>query len=305
MSAHEATTPTLAILGASGAFGSAMLKELTPLADKGAIKLVLLHRPSSKLRVPPCAEGRELDIGVSSDADVKAALDGVDVLIDASNNTPPDASRRLHTQLASAALRTYVPADYTLNFARTPADAPTRVLADLMRAGEEAAALLPTAVVHNGTFEHWLFRAEATGLDAATNTLKLYPGAEGHKLPVTSVAYLAAAVRQIVLDESGGRVRPADVAGKRFTVTEYAASGDEIGAAVQRRSGTKPKIVPLTDSEVEGAAALGFEDAIAAGISKAWGTTGFPDDGTITFAPRGVTRRTLDDTVRDALCLGA
>lgn len=173
-----------------------------------------------------------------------------------------------------------------------------------MQGRDEAAALgLPMAVVHNGTFEHWLFRTDATGLDAATNTLKLYPGAESRKLPVTSLPFLAAAVRQIVLDENSGRVRVADVAGKRFTVTEYAASGDDIGAALYRRTGLKPKILPLTDSEVEGASALGFEDAIAAGISKAWGTTGFPDDGTIAFAPRGVTPRTLDDTVHDALCL--
>lgn len=81
MSAHDATAPTVAIIGASGALGSALLKELTPLAEKGAIKLVLLHRASSRLRVPPCAAGRELDVGTSDDGNVKAALEGVDVLM--------------------------------------------------------------------------------------------------------------------------------------------------------------------------------------------------------------------------------
>lgn len=73
--------PTVAILGASGALGSELVKELAPLADSGGIKLVILHRESSKVRVPPNAEGRVLDLGHSTDDELKAALDGVDILM--------------------------------------------------------------------------------------------------------------------------------------------------------------------------------------------------------------------------------
>lgn len=171
-------------------------------------------------------------------------------------------------------------------------------------------------------YEHWLFRAEATGIDVKTNTLRVYDGALDNKLPVTSLAYLAKAVREIVLDEGpsaeqreadeGTRdkrqedragVRVADVAGKNFTVVEYEATGNEIGAAIEAVSHIKPKIIPLTDSEVEGAEACGAEDAINVGICKAWGVRGFPPGESIEFEPRGVSKRTLDDAVREALCV--
>lgn len=187
---------------------------------------------------------------------------------------------------------------------------------------------LPVTSIHNGVFEHWLFNTEATGIDAYTNTLKLYPGAEEKKEPVTSLPYLAAAIRQIVLTEHSeaasaaeptpaeskaalestrrgpGSVRVSDAGGKRFTVVEYEASGNEIGAAIERVSGIKPKFVPLTDEECEACAAMGEKDpeaAINAGICMAWGKTGFPEGDSIMFTPKGVRARTLDDTVTEAL----
>lgn len=73
--------PTVGIVGASGALGSAVLKEFKPLAEQGAIKLVILHRPSSRVVVPDCAEGRILDIGESTDGHVKKAMEDVDILM--------------------------------------------------------------------------------------------------------------------------------------------------------------------------------------------------------------------------------
>lgn len=75
------SNPTVAILGASGALGRELVKEFTPLAERGGIKLRLLHRKSSKLQIPTCAEGRVLDLGNSGDGEVMAALHGVDILM--------------------------------------------------------------------------------------------------------------------------------------------------------------------------------------------------------------------------------
>lgn len=189
---------------------------------------------------------------------------------------------------------------------------------------------LPVCSIHNGVYEHWLFNAEATGIDVKTNTLRVYDGAMEHKLPVTSLGYLAKAIRQIVLDEGEsaeqkevddgmrdmregkgrddeeeGSLRVADVAGSSFTVIEYEASGNEIGEAIHCVSGVKPKIVPLTDSDVQGLEEAGPEDAINVGICVAWGKTGFQPGTSIEFEPKGVKKRTLGDTVREALCVDA
>lgn len=73
---------TVALLGATGTLGSNLLTQLASAHAAGKLTLVVLHRASSDTSsVPAGVEKRVLDPGAASEADVHAALKGVEVLV--------------------------------------------------------------------------------------------------------------------------------------------------------------------------------------------------------------------------------
>lgn len=77
------TVNTVALLGPSGLLGSNLLSVFGKLQSEGKIKLVLIHRASSKVDASkaPGAQSRVLDVNEASEDDIKAALNGVDILV--------------------------------------------------------------------------------------------------------------------------------------------------------------------------------------------------------------------------------
>jgi uncharacterized protein YbjT (DUF2867 family) len=74
--------PTVALLGASGNLGNAILGGLAKQQDAGTLNLIVLHRASSDTsRVPPSVQKRVLDSDNASEQDVATALRGVDILM--------------------------------------------------------------------------------------------------------------------------------------------------------------------------------------------------------------------------------
>lgn len=75
-------TNAVALIGPTGSLGSELFRVLSSLHSKGALKLVVLHRATTKLpSLPQGVEARILDINTATEADVHAALRGVDVVM--------------------------------------------------------------------------------------------------------------------------------------------------------------------------------------------------------------------------------
>lgn len=76
--------PTVALLAPTGMLGGNFLSVLGPLHTDNRLKLVLIHRGSSKVdvgKVPLGVETRLLDVETASEADIVKAVDGVDTLV--------------------------------------------------------------------------------------------------------------------------------------------------------------------------------------------------------------------------------
>ncbi|BEJ13297.1 hypothetical protein CspHIS471_0304710 [Cutaneotrichosporon sp. HIS471] len=280
------TKPTIGLIGASGLLGSAVLKALTTQQAKR----IVLHRPSSKLPALDAeTQTRALDIG-GSEAEVHKALEGIDVLINASSRTDPavDAAFLSHLANLPKPLKAYIPSDFSLNF--TPDE--TRDVAFIE--GKETLIArarelgIPTTTVHNGTFEPFVL-TPFSGIDIAAGTLTLYGDAENRALPITSPAYLAAAVAEIA---------QLPTLESQYTVVEYTATGREIAAALEAAGGKKVVIKTFTPEEAAAAKAAGGLDALSAAVRVKWGKGQWPEPGAYTPA---APKRDITKAVKDAL----
>jgi uncharacterized protein YbjT (DUF2867 family) len=275
------TTPTVGLISATGLLGSALL----PALSAAPIKLVVLHRPTSKL--PPLdVEARPLDIGGSRE-EVHAALAGIDILVNASGKTDPAADRAFLEHLAGLPLKAYIPSDYSLNYA------PSETVGVQLIEGKEAltararALGIPTTTVHNGVFEPFVL-SPFTGVDLANSTLTLVPGAEERALPITSPGYLAAAVAEIV---------QLPTINQSYTVVEYTATGKQIAAALEE-AGKRVTIEAWSDEDAAAARASGPFGALSAAVRVKWGRGEWPAPDA--YTPKKE-RRDIRRAVKDAL----
>lgn len=80
---HDFTmTNTVALISATGLLGSAIYEALKPLHTKGAIKLIVVHRPTTHVRdLPEGVEARPLEFNTATEADVHRALAGADIVL--------------------------------------------------------------------------------------------------------------------------------------------------------------------------------------------------------------------------------
>jgi hypothetical protein len=75
---------TVGLLGHTGRIGAQAFKHLLEAHKAGTITLIVLHRPSSDVstdRVPPDVEKRVLDLKRGSEAQIKEAVKGLQVLV--------------------------------------------------------------------------------------------------------------------------------------------------------------------------------------------------------------------------------
>jgi hypothetical protein len=73
---------TVGLINHNGQLGSAVMSALAPHAQKGDIKLVVLHRPSSDLsKVPHGVETRVLDLEKGDKAELKEAVKGLNIVM--------------------------------------------------------------------------------------------------------------------------------------------------------------------------------------------------------------------------------
>ncbi|BEJ13298.1 hypothetical protein CspHIS471_0304720 [Cutaneotrichosporon sp. HIS471] len=281
------STIAVGLIGATGLLGSPLLKALSAQP----IKVVILHRPTSKLP-PTDAEKRVFDIS-GNETDIHKALEGIDILINATSKTDhaTDLAFLSHLSTLPKPLKAYIPSDFSLNY--TPDEVEGVELIEGKEALIEHARELgiPTTLVHNGVIEP-LALTPFTGIDLATSTLTLYPGAEEKTLSITSPAYVAAAVAEIVQHPN---LKPL------YTVVEYKVTGREIATALEK-AGKKAVIKPFTEAEIEAVRASGGLGSLSAAVRVKWGKGEWPEPGAYTpAAPRG----NINLTVQSALARSA
>lgn len=152
------------------------------------------------------------------------------------------------------------------------------------------AAHIPLVTIANGLFEPILAVAQVSGIDVASNALSLYGRAREVRAPVTSPAYLAAAIAQVV-------VLPQ--LESNYTVIEYWVSGQEVAEALEAVNGAKPVVTQFTDEEAAGAEASGVLGALSVAFRKKWGGDGFhPEE--VLFEPAGVAKGDILATLKKA-----
>ncbi|CAK9783456.1 hypothetical protein CC85DRAFT_282196 [Cutaneotrichosporon oleaginosum] len=275
---------TVGLIGASGLLGSALF---SALSSQDNIKLVVLHRPTSKLDVGK-TETRVLDLA-GSESDIHKALKGIDVLVNATGKT--DVATELafvgHLATLPTPLRAYLPSDFSLNY--TPEESEGVPLIEAKEAINARAIELglPLTTVHNGIFEPFLL-TPFSGIDLKTGTLSLYPGAENKPISITSPGYIGAAVAEIV------QLPKLD---KTYTVVEYAATGKEIAAALEE-AGKKVTIEKWGDEGAAAAKASGPFGALSAAVRVKWGKGEWPEDDA--YVPKAK-KRDIKLAVQDAL----
>lgn len=75
-------TNTVALISASGLLGSAIFKVLAALHTENKLKLIVVHRASSKLpSLPKGVESRPLDLNEPTKETVHAALADADLVV--------------------------------------------------------------------------------------------------------------------------------------------------------------------------------------------------------------------------------
>ncbi|GMK56306.1 hypothetical protein CspeluHIS016_0301460 [Cutaneotrichosporon spelunceum] len=278
------TKLTVGVIGTTGTLGGAIYKALTTQP----VNVVILHRPTTKLVGVAEKQARTLDMGGPRPL-VHKALEGIDILVNASSRTDPATDLVFLDHLASLPkpLKAYIPSDFSLNYSRD------EVRGIQFIEGKEALVSrarelgIPTTAIHNGVFESVLL-TPFTGIDLVTGTLSLYPGAEDKALPITSPAYLGAAVAEIVQLET---------LKAHYTVLEYAATGREIGAALEKAR-KKVSFETWTDEEAAALKALGGREALSSTVRVKWGKGEWPAPGE--YIPKAP-KRDIHDAVKHAL----
>ncbi|CAK9781801.1 NAD(P)-binding protein [Cutaneotrichosporon oleaginosum] len=292
--------PTVALLGATGDLGSHLLSALVKRAQTGELNVIVLHRKGSnvgKLNLPMSVHTRVLDADNASVDEVRAALEGVDVLISAAKQSP-DGGKRFVETLATlakepASIKVYIPSYFTANWAKDERENPANVYlhGKCMLLDRTIAAGVPTTYIANGLFEWAFLSGEFFGVDPKANELKLYGDALDAKFSFLSLPFLAEAVAQLLLEPSFGP-------GQNYTLSEAEFTGRDVVEAFKSVHGKEPTISQFTDADVQK-----LRDASpAAGLGAAWrmhwGNKNWKAENL--YHPKGVSPRTLEQAVREA-----
>lgn len=72
---------TVVLISATGLLGSQIFKLLSARHEKGEIKLIVAHRPSTQLDVPAGVETRPLEFNTATEEDVHRAAAGADIVM--------------------------------------------------------------------------------------------------------------------------------------------------------------------------------------------------------------------------------
>lgn len=73
--------PTVVQISATGLLGTQMYKLLLERHEKGEIKLIIVHRPSTKVDVPEGVETRALEFNTATEEDVHRTMAGADIVM--------------------------------------------------------------------------------------------------------------------------------------------------------------------------------------------------------------------------------
>lgn len=131
-----------------------------------------------------------------------------------------------HIGTLPAPLGAYIPSDFEIPWtAAVQANKDNKLVHDKVLLNEEAAKLgLPLCVVRNGVIEVYFFLPDFLGVDVKGGKLALLDGSMERAVPVTSPAFLAEGVAQLVQRPAAG------LANSTHTIIELEATGQQVRA---------------------------------------------------------------------------
>ncbi|WVQ84375.1 hypothetical protein IAT38_006527 [Cryptococcus sp. DSM 104549] len=214
---------TVALYNHNGLVGKALLHELIKEYDKGTFKLVVLHRPQSDLSALPKDTGIEtkavyVDAPEGHEEDNKKAVAGLNIVVSAAS-IPEDVGDDSRLSLL---------------LGRNQLDDMARGLG------------VPITLVKAGGFPEWGFN-DVHGMcltDVRKNELYVSDGWENAVWPITSPAYLAAAISNLIATS------PKFIANKDFYAIESSPTGYDFATIFTTlNGGTAPKINTVTEEQ--------------------------------------------------------
>ncbi|ORX35015.1 hypothetical protein BD324DRAFT_652735 [Kockovaella imperatae] len=264
------STHTVGVLAPNGRVGSAVVSALLKYHNEGKIALVLLHRPGSppKAQVPDSVNVREIELEKEVD-DIAPAIKGLNVIVSALGPMQVPLQVPLVNALAkSPDFVTLIPAYYGHSWIPEDlADNPIQAKIFETRIAPKTRATelgISTTMVNTGIFDQMFFALGFVGTNVNTNTVQANEAQLKHKIPITTIPYLAEGIAQIVLQS------PESLKDKAFTLVDHWPLGDEVIDALTQVNGSKPTVKDYTDAD---ASALKSNPPIGPGSAayrRAW-----------------------------------
>ncbi|ORY24567.1 hypothetical protein BCR39DRAFT_546505 [Naematelia encephala] len=255
---------TVALLSHTGYVGSNLLRAFLPAHTDGKIKLVVIHRPSSNVAtIPEGIERRILDLDRSSEAEIKAAVDGIEVFISTVGSTALPLQAKLFPALAaSKSLRAFIPSDFgtdwTAEDLKTPELDFINVKYDLVKQARDLK--IPTTEVKTSLFTDFFFKFKFLGTDVNANTYKKFRKNLTSPLALTDIAH----VGQVLFDKINALPPKLII----YTVAPTGQNLIDVLTAIHNRP---TEIAEYTESENEALLHSGGPGVIAASLWKKWG----------------------------------
>jgi uncharacterized protein YbjT (DUF2867 family) len=187
----------------------------------------------------------------------------------------------------------YIPSYFTANWGKDERENPANVYlhGKCMLLDRTIAAGVPTTYIANGLFEWAFLSRDFFGVDAKANELQLYGDALNKKFSYLSLPFLGEALAQLLLEPGFGP-------GQNYTLSEAEFTGRDVVEALKSVHGKEPKISQFTDADVKSLRDKSPADGLGAAWRMHWGNGNWKAENV--FQPKGVSRRPLEQAVRDA-----